>query len=127
MTRFNAHVQYNDWKGTAAADNADYDALSGYLKNTGLLSDTEFLVGFEAYVGTPSIKGDPYFSASAFVVTSRDYEGSLQKVLSEDPVEVFRRDIEINILDFFKLFKRFDLVLTHRGLDLHGRNYREIE
>lgn len=127
MPDFKAHVQYDDWKGSAAADNADLEALSGYLRNAGMLSDSEFLVGFKAYIGTPDINGDPYFSAAAFIVTAGNYEGSLQKVLAEDPVEVFRKDIELGVLEFFKLFKRFEFVLTHRGFDLQGRKYREIE
>jgi hypothetical protein len=127
MSNFKANVQYGDWKGTAAADNADFEAMSGHLQKVGLLSSSEFLVGFEAYVGTPTLNSDPYFSASAFIVEAGDYEGSLQKVLAQEPVEVFRKELELGILDFFKLFKRFDLVLTHRGLDLEGREYREIE
>jgi hypothetical protein len=127
MPDFKAHVQYDDWKGSAAADDADFEALGGYLRNAGLLSDSEFLVGFKAYIGSPDINGDPYFSAAAFIVSAGNHEGSLQNILAKDPVEVFQRDVELGVLEFFNLFKRFNLVLTHRGFDLHGRNYKEIE
>lgn len=35
MTRFTAGVQYNDWKGTAAADDADMRAISTYMREAG--------------------------------------------------------------------------------------------
>lgn len=126
MPKFSANVQYDDWKGTAAADSADRRALGDYLRNAGLIKDGEFLVGFEAYIGEMAGEDDPYFSARAFVMEAGEYETGAQKAATEDPLPVHVRPLEIGLLDFFKLFKRFDIVLTLKGFDLTGREYTEL-
>ena len=123
--RFKAGVQYGDWKGTAAADNADFSAMSKYLQQAGLLGTSEFLVGFEVYVGETRGTEPPFFSSRAFIIQSGDFETAKEAVDSQNPLPVEAKDLDLKLADFFKLFKRFNLVLTHRGLDLENREYRE--
>jgi hypothetical protein len=127
MTRFSAHVQYDDWKGTAAADDSGDKDIRDFARENGLLGEDEFLVGFEIYLGESLSATERYFSARAFVVEAGDHEGAVREVTANDPVEVFARDLTLTPDQFFALFKRFSVTLTQRGLDLEGRDYRERE
>jgi len=51
MQIFKASVQYGDWKGTAAADNADPRGIHELLREKGLISKTDFLIGVHVYIG----------------------------------------------------------------------------
>lgn len=124
MTRFSAHVQYDDWKGTAAADDSGDKDIRDFARENGFLQNGEFLVGFEIYFGEPGL-GDRYFNARAFLVEAGDHEGAVREVTAKQPVEVFARDLPLTSDQFFSLFKRFSITLTQRGLDLEGREYRE--
>lgn len=119
MPRFSAHVQYDDWKGTAAADDADARAMRNYLRENGFLGNGEFLVGFEIY------SGESHFAARAFVIEAGDYEGAVKEVTQSVPVETIVRELPLSRDQFFALFKRFSIVLTQKGLDLDGKDYRE--
>ena len=44
MSSFKASVQYNDWEGTAAADDADVVSLTRYLATNGLINENEYLL-----------------------------------------------------------------------------------
>ena len=123
--RFKAHVQYGDWKGTAAADNADKGAITTYMRNAGLLDESEFLVGFEFFVGETRANVAPYFSARAYVLQADGFENARDAVLAQNPLPVVTKDLQLDLASFFQLFKRFNVVLTHRGLDLRDKEYVE--
>lgn len=127
MTRFSAHVQYDDWKGTAAADDSGNKDIRAFARENGLLEAGEFLVGFEIYVGESLTATERHFSARAFVIEAGNHEGAVRQVTAKHPVEVFARDLPLTPDQFFSLFKRFSVTLTQRGLDLEGRDYRERE
>jgi len=46
VQNFTASVQYDDFKGTAAADRADHGDASDWLEKKGLKQNGEFLLGF---------------------------------------------------------------------------------
>lgn len=49
---FTASVQYNDWKGTSAADNADDRDLTTLLKAKKLYNpESDFLIGVRVWIG----------------------------------------------------------------------------
>jgi hypothetical protein len=52
----NADIQwtrsYDDWKGTAAADESDHIGIRRYLEERQLIRDEEFVVGLEMYSGS---------------------------------------------------------------------------
>jgi hypothetical protein len=121
MTRFSAHVQYDDWKGSAAADDADGRAIRKYLRDNGLLGDGEFVVGFELY------SGESHFAVRAFIIEAGNYEGAVKEVTQSEPLQTKVRELPLSRDQFFDLFKRFNIVLTQKGLDLEGKDYRERE
>ena len=49
--RFTATVQYGDWKGASAADNADQNDASDWLEANGHKKPGEFLIGIKVFVG----------------------------------------------------------------------------
>lgn len=124
--KFKASVQYGDWKGSAAADNADMNAIQKKLSESGILKPSEFLVGFEAYAGETRGDQGPYFSCRAFIIDGTKFETAKAAVDAQNPIPVKARDMKLSLLEFFALFKRFDIVLTHRGLEIEGREYKEV-
>lgn len=124
MQTFIASVQYSDWKGTAAADNADRNDIRKLLRERGVLSDDEFLVGIELWLG--EMHGDKVKppSVGALIIDAENFEAA-ERILDEtdDPLPVKRVDLELSMEEFLLLFKRFAVSLSWRGLDLTGRDY----
>lgn len=122
MSHFRANVQYDDWEGTAAADNADQNDLSSWLKTEKLIEDEEIVVGVSLWIGenhgkvaTPQVR--------FLVVPAANAEKAQAYLNANDPVplkEVFR---ELSVDQFLVLFKRFSVVLTLNKLGLTDREY----
>ncbi|SEI63875.1 hypothetical protein SAMN05421762_3199 [Pseudooceanicola nitratireducens] len=110
MSDFEASVQYNDFKGSVAADRSDTERMSDYLVAQGLATDDERVVGYRiSFMGN---HGDEY-EPGVLVY--------LQKGSYDDPDKVVRAiDIQMSGPKFFSFFKRFSLVLMQDGLDLTG-------
>ena len=124
MDIFRASVQYGDWKGTAAADNAEFDAFYKLLLGKGLISETDFLVGIHVYIGENRMGQvrPPY--VTAFLLEGVDNYESAEAALRSmsDPLDLKRVRIEnIALNDFLGLFKRFSIAISARGLDITGR------
>lgn len=132
MGTFEASVQYGDWEGTAQADNADKREIHEYLKEKGLMKASEFLLGIDFFMsgemGDDRKLDPPIVRCSFLEQRGPDFE-SVQATLRsiQDPIPVRVRDVELTLADFFRLFKRFNVVLTWRDLSLGGREYREIQ
>lgn len=126
---FVAGVQYDDWKGTAAADDADLGGIRKLLRDRGMLGDDEFLVGIEIWVGENhggEVK-EPFITA--LIVKGNTFETvaeTLQK--SRDPINVRKVNLDdLSIIQFIGLFKRFNVALAWNGLDFAGREYEVSE
>ena len=119
--RLIASVQYGDWKGSAAADDADLDGrIHKWLVKERKITDEETCVGIELYVG-----GSGFLRVSAIILAMPTHRGSLKSHLQNmpDPIPAKKVELEVTVEQFLKLFKRFNVVLTSRGLDLEGRTY----
>jgi hypothetical protein len=119
MQTFKASVQYNDWKGTAAADGADSLAVHEYLETKGLIQPGEFLIATSLWVGEGSV-----FARAYLFNGPEDVEG-MQKALAAITGSIPVREValELKLDEFLGLFKRFDVMLTWHGLGLEGREY----
>jgi len=125
MEVFQAGTQYGDWKGTAAADGEHAISFEQYLESKGLTREGEFLIAVS------------FYSEHEFVyVRAFFYEGpqaleEVRKKLSKvkDPIPVRAVEVPLTVAEFFSKFKRFNVVLTWRGLQetIEGREYCEIE
>jgi hypothetical protein len=125
MENFIAGVQYNDWKGTAAADNAVQRDFHALLKERGVYDHTkEAVIGVK--LGISESRGGQVQAPSitALIVDADGYDNVQRLLESQDgPVPVKQVEVEITLDEFMSLFKRFSVVLTKKGLDLAGRTY----
>ena len=92
----NAHVQYDDYKGTVAADVADYTTLDDYLTSKGVDVSRFTIVGIEAY---------SYYNDFSFKIIAK-YNNS-----ANEQFVYFVSDQFKSAEEFFNLFKRFNIVM----------------
>ncbi|MDD0998461.1 hypothetical protein M5G20_21690 [Pseudomonas sp. TNT2022 ID1044] len=114
---FHASVQYGDFKGTAAADRRDHDSISKYLENQGLVNEGEFLVGIEAYSSELMGKAQVTdVSVTALVTKYEGYDDVQAAVDSGNPLKVRKIRFDMPLVDFFSLFKRFEISISSHGM-----------
>lgn len=125
MESFVANVQYDDWKGTAAADNADDKTIRDLLKSMGAYDPgKELILAVRLWIGENHGGKAEAPHIRALIVDMADYETVEQWLRSEaDPLPIKSVDVEITTDQFIGLFKRFSVVLTNGGLNLAGRTY----
>ncbi len=92
---FKASAQYDDWTGSVAADGADQEDFSDFLRAKGNLKAGEVVKGISFY------SGERFLSVSAFVT---DEEDGLR-----------RERVEMTLEEFFKTFKRFSIKMSRHG------------
>jgi hypothetical protein len=123
MLSFRAGVQYGDWDGSVAADDRDFDKTLGrFLEDRQLLSEEEFLLAASLSV----IEGSPY--VTAYIYAGDNQLESVKDAISglhEIPVREVR--LEVSTEDFLRFFKRFNVMLTWKSLELTDRKYRPID
>jgi hypothetical protein len=135
MESFKSRTQYGDWHGTVSADNIDPSNLSAsrYLREKGFIDDNEFLIAMEIFVGETHQHEDvpkPY--VHAFVLEGVGKYEDAQKRLEElakkgEPIPVRQINLDMSILEFFGMFKRFSVMLTWQDLPLEDREYKVIK
>lgn len=118
--KFQANVQYDDFKGTAAADRHDNRDFFHYLEEKKLLKADELLIGIEMWSGEVHgpAQNEPAY-VTALVSSGGRYENIHQEVISGEPVHVRKIRIEMPLNEFFGLFKRFAISISSH--DLTGR------
>lgn len=109
MDTFNAGVQYNDFKGTAAADISDNIAISDYLVSLGKAVQGERVVGFRIASGGSQGKPVTDVSLVAYLLQSAEFEPA--------PAAVRAVEVRVTPSEALAFFKRFDLVVIRRGMD----------
>ncbi|KAF1043077.1 MAG: hypothetical protein GAK35_02397 [Herbaspirillum frisingense] len=117
MSRFAASTQYGDWNGDVKSDDADHHGIRDFVRDKGLLTEGEFLVGVTFYCG----ENDSIF-LSGLAIDYSDYD-TVKEALAKlpDPVNLREFELPLSRDEFFALFKRFSIVLQPRGLELIGR------
>lgn len=131
MSNFKATAQYNDFMGTAAADNADgeYD-LDRFLEGKGLKKENEFLVGASLWVGSSAGGKLGHPSITAYLFDQADNQHDNVKAALEampDPIPVRTVEVEVSPEQFISFFKRFSVMLTRQSLNLDGREFNARE
>jgi hypothetical protein len=124
---FVAGVQYDDFKGSVAADRADMGGATTFLEKRGSLRAGEFLVGIEAYVGTSTVPaGQPVTVSAKFLLAMASTAEAAFEQLRQAPLRVRTVSFELPPNDFFSLFKRFSITLSSGG-ELEGQEYEATE
>ncbi|MCR3706748.1 MULTISPECIES: hypothetical protein [Citrobacter freundii complex] len=98
---FKASVQYDDWKGSVAADDIDVGGFDSVLEKKGLKNEGEILFGIKFYSGVK------------FVL--------IEAIVGTDEQNLRKVDAEMTLEEFFKNFKRFSITLSRHG-DLEDKS-----
>lgn len=115
--KFYASVQYDDLKGTAAADRHDHYTMEKYLEEKGLIQADEMLVGISMWSGEVHKRTqDETVFVSASVTKAAGYENMKATVDSGSPLQVRRIRFDMHLNEFFGLFKRFEICISSGGL-----------
>jgi hypothetical protein len=116
---FEAWVQYNDWKGTVAADNGVHETIRGYLRQHELMSNDEFLLSGSIY----SIEGST--SIRVFLYRGGPNVKGVDKEIAATkyPVPVREVQLDITIDEFMKLFKIFSVTFQPDGINIKGKDF----
>jgi len=130
LTRFEAGTQYGDWKGTAAADEFgdatdDFDEL---FEATGKVDlEEEIMIDFEFYAGEGHFNLAGFFHPKS-TSNKLGWVPSLNDDFKDDqkPIPVRKVEVKLTLEEFFKYFKRFNVVLNRSSIDISGRDYEEI-
>lgn len=114
---FHASVQYNDFKGTAASDRKDTFSIEQYLSKEGFLNEGEFLVGIEAYARElPGKAQITDFEVTALVTKYEGFDNVQAALDSGEPLKVKKIQFPMQFVEFFTLFKRFQISISNHGL-----------
>ncbi len=121
---FSASAQYNDFKGSAAADHADLSAAGDWLKKAGVINHGELLVGYEMYVspGLSVASGTITISTSFLLATTDGLDAFAERVKSGEDISLRKVSRDLSPVEFFSLFKRFNVTLSSNGI-LESRDY----
>lgn len=117
MGIFKASVQYNDLKGSVAADRSDMGGASKWLTQNGHINEEEYVIGISMYTGeNHGVHKDPIFVE--FLVSGlKGYENLPEMIQnSGEPIQVRKIQVEMNLTDFFAFFKRFEVTLSISGM-----------
>jgi hypothetical protein len=119
---YNAKVQYGDWTAVGAADDGDFVSIWDFLSERGLIAADEFLVGVQIFNGE-NLRDRELTPAyvHAFVIKANTYEEAKAYLSRPGPIEAREISVELTIPELFKLFKRFSIAMSRRGLNITGR------
>lgn len=111
MDTFNAGVQYNDFVGTAAADGSDNAPLMDYLQAQGVAEENERVLGIRVASGeNGGLVPVETVAIVAYLCAAAD--------LSPQPAKLRAVEVTVSPGQAFAFFKRFDLVISRKGVDL---------
>ena len=120
---FKASVQYNDWKGSSAADSADVARMSKWLEEHGYKENGEFLLGIKMFAGENHGEHKDTVFVELLFSTPGDYENVKTMIeSSKGAIEVRSVKVDMSLTEFFGLFKRFDITLSKDSM-LEGLEY----
>lgn len=119
---FTASTQYNDFKGTSAADRADNGGANDWLEARGLKQKDEFLLGIEFFAGENHGEHKDPIYVDFLLASVGNYETVKSMVENSYPVPLRKVSVSIPTSEFFGLFKRFSICISVDGM-IDGREY----
>lgn len=113
---FKASVQYNDYTGTVAADNLDINTIKDKLTKIGLIKHNEFIIGIKFYPLSRLSNQNKDISVDYFILDNFNFE-NFQENLKKGIKPITKKiNQELTFHEFFNLFKRFEGMLSWKGL-----------
>lgn len=110
VNMFKAGVQYNDFTGTVAADGSDELSFTDYLKKANLADDYERVVSFRVSFGGNHGSDMEKPGILAYLVKADTFV--------ESPEKVRAVEVDMTMAQLFSFFKRFDLVMSNKAMQL---------
>lgn len=125
MEIFKAKTQYNDLQGSVAADNADHnDAIAWLVKNGHIHDSAYFVCGIKMCAGENHGKHQDPVNVTFLLLPSNNRGNFLEKIEANDIASSVKEiQVQMNILDFFSLFKRLEIAISTKGI-LEGKSIR---
>ncbi len=114
---FMAGVQYNDLKGTSAADEQEINNIDKWLKDNNHIDSSDTLVGLSMHGHTSSVSVNFFTVNLKIDQTIPDLINS-----SSSGVPVKKINIDMKASEFIRLFKRFNVTLSSNSL-MEGIEY----
>ncbi|WP_186181788.1 hypothetical protein [Burkholderia gladioli] len=121
MDTFDVDVHWGDWTGSSGADDAHNTSISQYIRAQGLSKPDEFPAAIRL---TTSVDrgGNPQFEVQAVLLPGASHaEATSSLPPAGAPVQARVVTVPISFAEFTKLFKRLDVTLSRKGVDLEGR------
>ena len=114
---FKASAQYNDWKGTAALDDADERSIHKLLQERKLIGERDFVIGLDVWNGENHGGEVKPVSVTAYLLELRDGMNVPQTIEAAGGV-VRPRAVRLDLTarEFLGLFKRMSLAISPSGL-----------
>jgi hypothetical protein len=112
IDRFSASTQYNDLRGTVAADWADTDSIAAWLGQHGLTQQGEYLLGISAGMCSDELF---VFVSFFFALNETNLKVRIPGVAEAPTIVVRRIQKEVPLRDFFSFFKRLEFTLSSDG------------
>ncbi|ENG3801668.1 hypothetical protein [Proteus mirabilis] len=116
IENFSAGVQYDDYKGSTAADNQDINNIYKYLEGKQLKIKDKVIVGISLDASHLSLDPDHELSVRFFLSDLQGESDVPTLIKSKNPLSVKEIKIDMSYKEFFQLFKRFNLTLSTKGL-----------
>lgn len=104
---FEAGVQYDDFKGSVAADASDNVSLLQFLRQHALAGSRDLLAGVRIASGENDGSDVTEVSLVAYLYEADEF--------GPKPAKVRAVECIVPVAKLFAFFKRFDLVMTRRG------------
>ena len=122
MQEICAKTQYQDLVGNVVADCSDHIAsISHYMEERRLIGQEEFVIAIDLYVNQG---GSPIVNAIVAPVEGYDSVPAWLAA-NADPLPARKVSMELSIEEFFSLFKRFNVVMAPKGLNVLGRRIQD--
>jgi len=110
MNIFKAGVQYDDFKGGVAADRADDISFLDYLIENNLAKEGERLAGYRLCFSGNQEHEIEKPGIVAYLFEADGFE--------ERPTAIRAVEVDLTTAKLFSFFKRFDLVMIRKGMNL---------
>ncbi|WP_447512340.1 hypothetical protein [Acinetobacter pittii] len=120
--RFIAATQYDDYTGTAAAETQGF---SEFLKSKNLILENEFIIGIDFSPVESNSKGEKEIFLQIYLVKDFNYENYRENTKFETILDVRKVETYLDIVQFFDLFKRFNVSISWQAL-LENKELRII-
>lgn len=116
MSMFKASVQYNDMMGSVAADRADTEGTANLLRSKELIGDGEFVAGIRMWAGENHGTHNDPVDVTFFIADLNKYPDFASWLKAGgDAFDARPVNLEMQLVDFFGLFKRFAITLSNEG------------